>query len=133
MNSRRKGKRGEREAAAFLTGNGFPARRGQQFAGSPDSPDVVCPLLPGVHLEVKRCERTDLEGWLRQATADAGGKLPVVLHRKTRGPWIAVLRAEDLLALLRNSSFARVGVCNETRNPGPSGEAPQQAEVENER
>ena len=124
MNSREKGKAGEREAAAFLTLNGLPARRGCQFSGSPDSPDVVCPLLPGVHLEVKRCERTDLEGWLAQATADAGGKLPVVIHRKNNGTWIGILRAEDLLALLRASHFARVGACNETRNPGPSGEAP---------
>ena len=66
MNSRQKGKRGEREAAVFLTVNGLPARRGQQFSGSPDSPDVVCPLLPGVHLEVKRCERTNLEAWLER-------------------------------------------------------------------
>lgn len=133
MNSRQKGKRGEREAAEFLTVNGLPARRGQQFSGSPDSPDVVCPLLPGVHLEVKRCERTNLEAWLAQATTDAGGKLPVVVHRKNNGPWIGILRAEDLLALLRNSPFARVGVCHETRQPGPSGEALQKAEVQHER
>ena len=110
MNSREKGKRGEREAADFLTINGLPARRGCQFAGSPDSPDVFCPLLPGVHLEIKRCERTDLEGWLRQAAADAGHKLPVVIHRKNNGPWIGIVRAEDLLKLLQKSDFARVGV-----------------------
>ena len=36
MNSRRKGKVGEREFAALLRENGFDARRGQQFSGSPD-------------------------------------------------------------------------------------------------
>ena len=123
MNSREKGKTGEREAAAFLSAHGFPARRGLQFSGSPDSPDVICPSLAGVHFEVKFTQRNDLEGWLTQAATDGAGKLPVVLHRKKRGPWIAVLRAEDLLALLRASPFAHVGVCNETRLPGPSGEA----------
>lgn len=125
MNSREKGKRGEREAAAFLSSHGFTARRGQQFSGSPDSPDVVCPQLADVHFEVKYTQRTELELWLRQAATDAAGKLPVVLHRKTRGPWIAVLRAEDLLTLLRNTPFSRVGDQPEqTRLPGPSGEAP---------
>lgn len=33
MNSRNKGKRGEREFAALLREHGFDARRGQQFAG----------------------------------------------------------------------------------------------------
>ena len=37
MNSRRKGKVGEREFAALLREHGFDARRGQQFSGSPDS------------------------------------------------------------------------------------------------
>lgn len=56
MNSRAKGQRGERELADFITAAGFPARRGQQFAGGPDSPDVVCPGLP-FHIEAKRTER----------------------------------------------------------------------------
>lgn len=131
MNSRAKGKRGEREAAAFLTVNGFPARRGCQFAGSPDSPDVACPFFVGVHFEVKRTQRTDLEGWLAQAVADAGTKLPVVLHRKNRGPWIAVLRAEDALALLRDTNSGRVArMQTETCQTGSTGEAPQQVNAE---
>jgi len=52
--SREKGKRGEREFCELLREHGFDARRGQQFAGGPDSPDVVtdCPC----HFEVKRTE-----------------------------------------------------------------------------
>ena len=41
INANRKGKAFERQVAHILSDNGFPARRGQQFAGSPDSPDVV--------------------------------------------------------------------------------------------
>ena len=47
MNSKRKGKAGELEAAAELRRVlGVEARRGVQHAGGPDSPDVVG--LPGV-------------------------------------------------------------------------------------
>ena len=123
MNSRQKGQRGEREAAAFLTEQGFPARRGQQFAGSPDSPDVVCPFLKGVHFEVKRTQRTDLYGWMAQAATDAGNKLPVVLHRRNNAEWLAIIRAPDLLALLRDTNSLRVERNQQTReagNPRPS-------------
>ena len=46
MNSRAgKGKVGEREFAELLRAHGFDARRGQQFAGGADSPDVVSEAL----------------------------------------------------------------------------------------
>lgn len=109
MNSREKGKRGEREAAALLTANGFPARRGCQFAGSPDSPDVTCQALDRIHFEVKRTQRTDLYGWMAQAKHDAGAKLPVVLHRKNGGQWLAILDAQTFLALVRDAALSRVG------------------------
>ena len=41
MNSREKGKRGERQWRDELRANGYGARRGQQFCGSAESPDVV--------------------------------------------------------------------------------------------
>ena len=53
VNSCRKGKLGERAWAKKLTELGFPASRGQQHKGGPNSPDVVCESLPGVHFEVK--------------------------------------------------------------------------------
>ncbi len=109
MNARRKGKRGEREAARLLTDLGFPARRGQQYAGSPESPDLVCPALPGIHFEVKRCQKTDLYEWVAQATADAGAKLPVVLHRKNNAAWLAILDAEHFFALVRESDLPLAG------------------------
>ena len=51
VNSIRKGKHGEREAAKYLRSLGFDCRRGQQHAGGPESPDVVG--IPGIHIEVK--------------------------------------------------------------------------------
>jgi Holliday junction resolvase len=52
MNSRNKGKVGEREFASLLREHGFDARRGQQFSGSPDSPDVVSDALAWLHFEI---------------------------------------------------------------------------------
>lgn len=97
--SRQKGKRGEREFAAFLCSLGVEARRGVQFHGGPDSPDVVSSLP--VHWEVKRVERLDLHGSLKQAVDEAApGKMPVVAHRKNNGDWIAVLNMKDLIPLI---------------------------------
>ena len=99
MNSNRKGKVGEREAAAALTEDlGLEARRGVQYSGSPDSPDVVH-SLPGVHFEVKRTERISVYDAMGQATEDAGGSVPVVLYRRNRGEWLAIVPLKRLKEL----------------------------------
>src|SRR5438046_170574 len=72
MNSREKGKRGERQWRDELRANGYAARRGQQFSGSAESPDVVCDALPWVHFEVKAVERLNIEEAMEQARGDAG-------------------------------------------------------------
>ena len=95
--SRRKGKRGERELAALLTAEGFPATRGQQHRGGPDSPDVIVASLPGIHFEAKRCERLNLYDAVAQAKHDAGDKLPVVAHRRNACEWLAILRESDFV------------------------------------
>lgn len=95
-NSKRKGKCGELEAAKEVSRLfGVEARRGQQFAGGTDSPDIVADL-PGVHLEVKRTEALRLWEALQQAQDDAGDKMPVVLHRSNKRPWVAIVRLDDL-------------------------------------
>ena len=101
MNSRDKGKRGELELSHFLTDHGHPARRGQQFSGGPDSPDVICKSLP-FHFEVKRTECLSLYPAMQQAANDAGeGSVPMVIHRRNRREWLAILRLDDLLELLK--------------------------------
>ena len=107
MNSRDKGCRGEREWAAFLTEHGYQARRGQQFSGSPDSPDVVCPQLKDFHFEVKRTERLSLYKAMDQADHDSGGEqMPVVAHRKNQRDWLIILDAEDFMRILSACSTA---------------------------
>lgn len=100
MNSRAKGCRGEREWRDELRAKGFTARRGQQFAGGPDSPDVICQELPGLHFEVKRVEAGNPYKWMAQAERDAGSKIPIVAHKRNSCDWLVFMRASDFLSFL---------------------------------
>jgi Holliday junction resolvase len=100
MNSRTKGKVGEREFASFLREHGIDARRGQQFSGSNESPDVVA-ALP-YHIEVKRVERLNLMSACQQAARDSEGKPWIVAHRVNHGEWMVTLRAEEFLKLMKD-------------------------------
>lgn len=107
VNSKNKGKRGELEAAEALRAIGLDARRGQQYNGA-ESADLIS--VPGVHWEVKRSESFSLYKALEQAQADAqDGQVPVVLHRRSRREWVAVVP----LSLLRVLSEIVVGECHE--------------------
>lgn len=109
INSRTKGKNGELEVRDLIRAHGFDARRGQQFSGSPDSPDVVH-SIPKVHVEVKRTEAFRLYHALEQAGRDAcPGDMPTVWHRASRKPWVVVLLAEDFLALVGGKKVVEAG------------------------
>lgn len=101
--SRNKGKVGEREVAKFLRDHGYAdARRGVQFSGKTGQADVVG--LPGIHLEVKRVERLNIENAMAQSIGDArDGEVPVVFHRKDRGEWMVTMRAEDWVEMYGKS------------------------------
>ena len=101
MNSRNKGKVGEREFASLLREHGFDARRGQQFSGSPDSPDVVSKALAWLYVEVKRVQNLNLTDACVQAEGDCGGKPWIVAHRRNHAPWLITMRAEFFFDLIR--------------------------------
>jgi len=101
MNSRTKGKVGEREFAALLRQHGFDARRGQQFSGSPESPDVVSDDLAWLHVEVKRVQNLNLADACAQAKRDAGGKPWIVAHRRNHTPWMVTMDDLEFYRLLR--------------------------------
>ena len=98
-NSISKGKRGEREWAKWLRDNANckDARRGQQYSGGQDSPDVVGGF-PDTHAEVKRVEALNLSKAMAQAVADCGDLIPYCAHRKNNGEWFVTVRACDLFA-----------------------------------
>ena len=97
-NSKRKGKVAELEAAKELQRLfGVECRRGQQYHGL-EGEDVVG--LPGVHVEVKRVEQLSLYKAMEQAVADAqGDDIPIVVHRRNKKPWLAVVELDRLPAL----------------------------------
>lgn len=98
MNSRSKGKRGELEAAHLLQEYGYDARRSQQFAGMNGDADVVG--LPGMHIEVKRVEKLNLENAMEQSARDAReNEIPIVLHRKNRCEWLVTMSFTDWMEL----------------------------------
>lgn len=99
MNSREKGKRGELEWAKVCCEHGYEARRGQQFCGADGSADVVG--IPGVHLEVKRVERLNVDKAMVQSISDAReDEIPVVAHRKNGGKWLVTMTASDWFQLI---------------------------------
>ena len=103
INSRAKGKNGELEFVHFLKERGITARRGQQYAGGGDSPDVMAgECMAPYHLEVKRKEAGNLYHWLEQATNDADiCKVPVVVHRKNGKQWVVILDARDFINIIK--------------------------------
>ena len=96
VNARNKGAAGERELAKVLRELGFDgARRGQQFSGGTDSPDVIA--IDGIHIECKRVEKLNLEQAMSQSIRDAGEKLPTVMHRKNRGEWLVTAPLKEVV------------------------------------
>lgn len=109
VNSNQKGKRVEREFRDILRSYGWEARRGQQFSGGDDSPDVVCEELP-IHWEVKGDQSVTsvkLMAAIEQAITDCPkGKWRVVAHKKDGGRWdskrwYATLTIEDFLDIIK--------------------------------
>ena len=103
MNSRDKGQRGEREIAAILLERGYDSRRGQQYCGANGDADVIG--LKGIHIEVKRVEKLNLEEAMQQSRVDARDKeIPVVFHRKNNKKWLCTLDLNDFLDLYEEAS-----------------------------
>ena len=99
MNSKAKSGRGEREFAALCREHGIQdAQRGQQFAGGFDTPDVKG--IPGIHAEIKRVERININEAMKQSIKDSEDKaIPIVAHRRNREAWLITMRAADWFAL----------------------------------
>jgi Holliday junction resolvase len=94
VNSRNKGKRGERELANLLQehlGMGITRNLAQSRDGGHDL------NLDGIALEVKRREELALREWWGQTLDQAGdSRVPVLAYRASRRPWRFVLAGADL-------------------------------------
>lgn len=63
-------------------------------------PDLVG--LPGVHIEVKRCEQVRLSEWMQQAERDSQhfkDGLPAVFHRRSREVWRVTMNLADFMRI----------------------------------
>jgi len=109
INSKNKGKRGELEVAALLRGFGYDARRGQQFSGGGDSPDVVH-SIKGLHIEVKYTEAFNAYKAMEQAEKDCKkGDIPLVFYRKKRKRWMVLVDAEAFMELILEKTEQNLG------------------------
>ena len=100
--SQRKGRAGELELARLLQGYGYDVRPGQA-ASFGSTPDLTG--LPGIHIECKRAEQLRPYDWMAQAERDAvrfGDGLPAVFFRRSRSPWLVVMKLEDWVEMSRN-------------------------------
>ena len=100
VNSRDKGARFERAISELLRDHGWDARRGQQFSGGGDSPDVVH-SIPNLHIEAKAVENLNLYKAMEQAQKDAKwGDIPSVWHKKNGKEVLVTITAKDFLELM---------------------------------
>lgn len=122
--SREKGKRGEREFAAFLRDLGLEARRTQQFSGKEGTADVSS-SLDGVHIEVKRYAGIAALRFLEQAERDSNPMdLPCVAMREDRGEWTMMFRAKHLEEMASKIVAALAmsrGTSGSSPTPSPDG------------
>lgn len=103
-NVKRKGSEGEREVCRILEAAGFTNahRNEQRMIGGYDNPDIDADGLCCFHMEVKRVERLNVSEAMKQARRDAAGRVPIVIHRRTREPWLVTMPLEDWLPLARS-------------------------------
>lgn len=105
--SQRKGRAGELELARLLQGCGYDVQPGRAVSYGA-TPDISG--LPGIHIECKRAEQLRPYSWLEQAERDAvrfGDGLPAVFFRRSRSPWLVVMKLGDWLELYRTQSEPR--------------------------
>ena len=89
--------------AKKLSFEGYPARRGQQYSGNKEAPDVICESLCHLHFEVKHVERLNVEKAMDQARRDAGDSTPILAHKRNHTDWLVTMRAEDWFEMLRET------------------------------
>lgn len=94
-----KGNQGEREVVDILHAHGWTGARRNFGSGSQGGGDITG--LPGVNVEVKRCETVRIWDWIAQSENDARPTdIGLVVFRRNRSQWYAVLPLDELLPLL---------------------------------
>ena len=58
--------------------------------------------IPNVFVEVKYREKFSIYPALEQAQEETGGAPPVIFHRRSGKPWVAIMDARSFLAVMKN-------------------------------
>lgn len=107
---KRRGMRTQKNVAAYLAERGWPyaesagaGRSGSDVTGTPD-----------IAVEVKARTGFDPLAWVRQAAEAADGRLPFAVMRcngqgEDAGKYIALIRLEDLVPVLRDAGYGDAG------------------------
>lgn len=102
--SQSKGASGELELCKIFREHGYDCSRGGALSFG-EVPDVSG--LPGIHIEVKRAERLNVQEAMEQSIRDAERMrdgVPALFHRRNRKPWLVTMRLDDWLELYRTTS-----------------------------
>ena len=107
INSKKKGKAGELEFSHECEKYGLEGvHRTAQTNGKLEQSLADCEGLEGIHIEVKRVEKLNIDNAMAQAERDLETKkekrIPVVFHRKNRKHWLATLKFEDWVKLYKS-------------------------------
>lgn len=107
INSKAKGKKGELEFAHECESYGLMGvHRTAQTNGKLEQSLADCEGLTGIHIEVKRVEKLNIDNAMEQAERDLKTKkekkIPAVFHRRNRKPWLATLKFEDWVKLYKS-------------------------------
>ncbi len=108
--SKAKGSSAERAVVEHLRTHGFPHAERRLAGATTDRGDIAG--VPGVVIEVKNCERTELGAWVDEAVleqANDGADYGLVWHKRRgradAGAWYATLPAGQLVRLLRQAGY----------------------------
>ena len=107
INSKAKGKKGELEFSHECEKYGLiGVHRTAQTNGKLEQSLADCEGLDGIHIEVKRVEKLNIDNAMEQAERDLETKkekrIPVVFHRKNRKSWLATMKFEEWVKLYKS-------------------------------
>jgi Holliday junction resolvase len=97
---RRRGARGELEVLELVRAR-WPRATRNFASGAAGNGDIAAGPA-GILIECKRTNRFAIRAAWKQASDDAAaaGTTPIVATRWDRGPWLAVIELDELLALI---------------------------------
>ena len=99
--NKRKGKVFERECSKMIRARDFDCRRGQQFRGSKDSPDIVSDSLNEFHFECKFKQNLNLWDALEKCLEEAPGKMPTIIWKRDRKIPLVIMDFHDWMDIVQ--------------------------------